>query len=77
VDEALRSSAVGRKAEAPKGLECGEEVGSEEGAVPPLHKFFLLSALTVANLGAFWVVFLQLSCLFTAYANIMQDCHRF
>jgi len=42
--------------------------------VPPLHKFFLLSALTVANLGAFWVVFLQLSCLFTAYANIMQVC---
>ena len=40
MDEALRSSAVGRKAEAPKGLECGEEVGSGEGAVPPLHKFF-------------------------------------
>ena len=59
---------------------CGEGVsptplgkGYGERAVPPLQIFFLL-ALKMVSFGAFWVVFLQLICLFTAYANIMPVC---
>jgi len=50
----------------------GEESG--EGAMSPPQNFFLLLALKMVSFGAFWVVVLQLSCLFTAYASIMPVC---
>jgi len=44
------------------------------GCAPPQKNFFVFFALKMVSFGAFWVVFLQLSCLFTAYTNIMPVC---
>ena len=51
-----------------------EEVWVEEVWLCPLPNFFLVFALKMVSFGAFWVVFLQLMCLFTAYASIMPVC---
>ena len=47
-----------------EGVGCGEGVppslpgkGSGEGAVPPPQNFFLILALNMVSLGAFWMVF--------------------
>ena len=48
--------------------------GGLETGLCPLRRIFLLLALKMVSFGAFWVVFLQLSCLFTAYASIMPVC---
>jgi len=48
--------------------------GSGDGLCPSPEIFFLLLALKMLSIGAFCVVFLQLSCLFIAYANIIPVC---
>lgn len=62
----------GLSGEGVSALPLGE--GSEEGALPepsPQENCCLL-ALRMVSFGAFWVIFfLQFSCLFTTYANIM------
>jgi len=58
VDEAPRLRTVGAR----KWVGCGEVVS-----------LFLL-ALKMVSFCALWAVFLQFSCLFTAYANVMPEC---
>jgi len=71
---------VGAKIEAPKGVGVGRACPLPAGGgvwrrgYVPSADFFLLLALKMVNFCAFWVVFLQLSCLFTAYASIMPVC---
>ena len=59
-------SSIGTRIEAPKRVGCRERVF-------PTHwrRYFLLLALKMVSFGAFWAIFLQFSCLFTAYANVM------
>jgi len=55
------------------GVPLPTDGGTREGVVPLPRKFFAFRSQT-GEVGAFQVIFLQFSCLFTAYANIMPVC---